>query len=81
MFLPKNEGGEFPLDPDEKDPSEYELERAAYYLQKWHAARRKPGQPQAGACPHEDYPCESVRECIGKIAWWRRYVLEIEAAS
>lgn len=81
MFLPKNERGEFPMDLNEPPANTHELERAAHYLEKWHAAHRKPGQPPAGRCPHEDYPCESVRECIGKIAWWRRYVLEIEAAS
>lgn len=82
MFLPKDAAsGNFPLDPEELPFTEDEIIRARRYLQLWHSARRKPGEPQAGACPHEDLPCKTIRECVEKIAWWRRYVLEIEAAS
>lgn len=80
MLLPKNGHGEFPLDPSEPPFTEYELERGADYLEKWHAGRRKPGQAPAGRCPHEDLPCESASECVSKIAWWRRYINEIEGA-
>lgn len=80
MFLEKNEHGDFVLDPAEAAPSASELERAEWYLSLWHAGRRKTGEPPAGACPHEDYRCESLRECLGKIVWWRRYIRQIEGA-
>ncbi len=78
MFLGKDEHGDFILDPNEPAFGVSELERAEDYLERWHAGRRKAGQPPAGLCPHEDYPCVSDADCIPKIAWWRRYIREIE---
>ncbi len=78
MFLPKNDIGEFPLDPNEPPFSEFEIERGRQYLEIWQNAKRNHWEPPAGACPHEDYPCETIRECVEKIAWWRRYIRQIE---
>ncbi len=78
-FLGKDERGDFMLDEHEAPFAAYELDRASRYLELWHAARRKRGAPAAGPCPHEDYPCESRDECVRKIAWWRRYIREIES--
>lgn len=78
MFLGKNERGDYILDENETPVTEDELDRATWYLKLWHGGRRKRGAAQAGPCPHEDYPCKSVRECLGKIAWWRRYIGQIE---
>lgn len=81
MFLGKNERGDYILDADETPPSAGELLRAEEYLQTWEGAIRQRRKPPAGPCPHEDFPCTSRRECLGKIAWWRRYVLEIETCE
>jgi len=78
MFVGKDERGEFILDPNEAPFAEHEIDRASRYLELWHNARRKRGDPPAGPCPHEDYPCAARAECVEKIAWWRRYIREIE---
>lgn len=77
MFLGKNERGEYLLDANERPPSDFELLRAESLLRLWERARWKPGQKQV-LCPHGDAPCRSRRECLGKIAWWRRYITEVE---
>ncbi len=77
MFIPKNAVGEYDLDPQEPEISEWERERATKYLDTWNAMPWKPGQEQK-SCPHGDSPCVSRDECIDKIAWWRRYIREIE---
>lgn len=81
MFLGKDEHGDYILDPNETPVSEGELRRASELLTMWHAGHRKAGEPTPGQCPHEDHACRSERECLGKIAWWRRYVMEIEACD
>ncbi len=78
-FLGKDEHGDFIFDPNEAPFEEHEIDRASRYLTLWMNARRPRGEPAAGPCPHEEYPCASQSECVEKIAWWRRYIREIEA--
>ena len=80
-FIPKNEFGEYPMDPNELPPEPWDLTRAEQDLQRWEAARRPWGQPPAGRCPHEDDFCGTRRECLGKFVWWRRYIREIEGIA
>lgn len=77
MFLGKDERGDYVLDPNEQPPTDWELQRAEFLLRTWERARWKPSQKQT-ACPHGSAPCRSRRECLGKIVWWRRYILDIE---
>lgn len=77
MFLAAGSDGIYPLDPQEPPPETWELERAEKLLDAWHRGRR-PSGPAPGLCPHDEAPCRSKRECLGRIVWWRRYIREIE---
>ncbi len=79
MFIPKTEAGEYPADPNEPPFADWEIARGRDLLKAWRGGHRQAGQPSAGPCPHEAAFCESELECLEKIAWWRRYLREIEA--
>jgi len=79
MFIPKNERGEYWLDSNEPAPSAFELERAETLLKIWEHTNGTKASAQN--CPHRDIACNSRRECLGKIAWWRRYIREIETCE
>lgn len=80
MFLGKDEHGNYILDPNEPPVAGWELKRAEDLLKFWEREPWKKGQLHA-PCPHGDSPCRSRRECLGKIVWWRRYILDIETVS
>ncbi len=77
MFLGKDSDGEYILDANETPVTEFELMRADDYLKTWEGARPPYGIVVTQPCPHRA-GCRSRRECLGKIAWWRRYIREIE---
>lgn len=66
------------IDPDEAPFEDWEVTRATKWLEGWSFARRKYGEPAAGACPHETDFCGKREQCIERIAWWHRYIREIE---
>lgn len=80
MFLGKDDDGEYILDQNEPPFEAWELERAEGLLKLWDAAQWKPEQMVRPKCPHGSSPCQTRGECIEKIAWWRRYIREIERA-
>lgn len=77
MFLGKNEHDEYILDLNEPKPEPWELLRAEELLMiRERSQKREMTYP--GECVHVDMPCRSRRECQGKVAWWRRYLRQIE---
>lgn len=73
--------GRYSLDPLEPPFAEWEVERAAKWLDGWDAARRSWNQPPAGRCPHEQEFCDTRELCIERVAWWFRYLREIEGLA
>lgn len=80
MAFVKPVDGVYTLDPNEPPVAQWELDRAKDLLAEWHKGHLFIGTPTTihSPCPHQDDPCTSRRMCLGKIAWWRRYMVEID---
>ncbi len=66
------------FDPNEPEFDAWETQRAEKWLEGWHYASRPLGQPAAGQCPHEEDFCSTREQCVERVAWWLRYIREIE---
>lgn len=80
-MLVQDPDGAYLLDPLEPSFAAWEVERAAKWLEGWHAARRSWDKPHAGPCPHEEDFCETREQCTERVAWWLRYLRVIEGIA